>query len=93
MKKLTGIIALSLILASCGEEEVWMGVFYPDADWLSKYRTLGNYGTYGECRVALKYIMGIASSDNPTAECGKNCKYNTDYDIYTCEETVGLGER
>jgi len=87
MKKI--LLTLSLVLILCGCSDNWQATVYPNKNNLKAYKHLGTYSSLGECRRAcLVYLEDINASNKGDYECGKNCKYDSGYDMYICEETL-----
>ena len=83
------ILIQVLLLFLCGCVDNWQATVYPDKSDLKNYKHLGKFSSLEECRSAcLRYLKDIHSLNKGDYECGKNCKYNSAYDMYICEETL-----
>lgn len=68
----------------------WLGTFYFNKDNLTRYTINHELGSIDECR---DWVEGQADLYNiPEGvwdyECGKNCKYKEDSQMYLCQETL-----
>ena len=67
----------------------WQATVYPNKEDLTNYKHLGKFSSLEECRDAcLGYLEGINALNRGDYECGKNCKYKSESDLYMCEETL-----
>jgi len=77
----------SVIFTGCLDR--WQGTVYPNKQSLTNYRNIGEFASLEECRNAcLNYLEDINALEIGDYECGKNCKYNSDLDVYVCKETA-----
>lgn len=87
MKKIFLTLSLALFLSGCSDN--WQATVYPNKNNLKVYKNLGTFSSLEECRSAcLEYLEEIHASNRGDYECGKNCKYDSGYDMYICEETL-----
>ena len=77
-----------VVLASCFHEEMWSGWVYPDKANLLVDRPIGNYPSLGACRSAAKRMIAQEGWETADYECGLNCKYDAEWEIHICEETL-----
>ncbi|MBM2820264.1 MAG: hypothetical protein HW405_24 [Candidatus Berkelbacteria bacterium] len=68
----------------------WMGTFYPVRYDLTRYTLSPEFKSIEECR---DWVEGQTALYNRAEgyydyECGKNCKYHKDTNIYVCEESI-----
>ena len=85
------IFAFSLISLGAGcSKDAWRGFYYPDRSDLTRDFRSDNLNSLEECRewvdekrASLRILEG-----EDDYECGRNCKYKSDWDMYICEETV-----
>ncbi len=91
MKYFLSLLSALLLGAGCAGSETWLGFYYPDSGDLTVYQTSGELESLDECR---DWVDEQNSYYNPYGtrnydyECGSNCQYNSDYDMYSCDETV-----
>ncbi|MCB9798530.1 zinc-ribbon domain-containing protein [Candidatus Nomurabacteria bacterium] len=70
------------------QSEKWTGFYYPyglpsdESTWMIE----GDFNSYEEC---IDWIDEVSYGDEGfDYECGSNCKYETKYQSYVCEETL-----
>lgn len=86
MKKSILIYISIFFLYGCADN--WQATVYPNKGDLTNYKHLGKFPSLGECRDAsIGYLKDIHALNSGDYECGKNCKYKDEYDMYVCEET------
>ena len=71
-------------------KETWLGFYYPNSGNLYKYIQSSNFDSLDECR---SWVNSQVTIYNPSGsgydyECGKNCKFDKNAEIYVCKETV-----
>lgn len=72
------------------KKETWTGFYYPDMTDLDKVIQGPEFSSINECR---EWINSQVYIHNPSGEgydyeCGKNCRFDKDYQVHICEETV-----
>ena len=89
MKKLLGIVVLSLLLSGnvyAGWFGKWSGYVYPDASDLTVHVPAGTqYASLEDCRNACVGIIRTNNWQNADYECGYKCKFKDGINI--CKET------
>ena len=81
------VIAVYFIFFNNGS---WLGSYYPDENDLSEYIQSPELDSLEDCRV---WVSNQVPIYNPSGygydyECGKNCKFNKDYGVHVCKETL-----
>lgn len=76
------------LFSGCGNE--WIGFYYPDENNLTVHIQSSEIKSLEECR---NWVDAQISLNNPSGygydyECGRKCKFNKDYGLYVCKETV-----
>ena len=71
-------------------EDSWTGHYYPDKNDLTKSIQSPEFTSIEECRAWVENQVPIY---NPAGhgydyECGRNCRFDKDYGLYVCEETL-----
>ena len=94
MKKAFAIVIIVLAMWFVSDNlELWkkdnfVAIYYPNVNDLSKEIKIGQLGSIEECRSWIdnqKSLRGYKGGDD--YECGKNCKYKSEYEMYVCETT------
>lgn len=89
MKKVLLLIVIIFLLTGCSLGKQWTGFYYPDGLGFgideSRWQIEGGFKSKGEC---LDWIDEVSSGNtNFDYECGKKCKYNSEFDGYICKTT------
>lgn len=68
----------------------WIGFYYPDQYNLSKDVQSPELNSYEEC---VNWVNSQINLYNPSGdgydyECGKNCRFDSNYSLYICKETI-----
>jgi hypothetical protein len=81
------MLVQSVLLCACTSE--WTGYYYPNKNNLSRSIESPTFKSLDECRrwVNSQIYTYNPSGENYDYECGKNCKYNSDYGVNVCAET------
>jgi hypothetical protein len=91
MKRLLLLTPLLLLGAGCSQlGNNWMGFYYPNMHDLTKYEVSDTFATLDEChdwigRQQAKFDPEGVNLDD--SECGTNCEYKEEMDVYLCDET------
>jgi len=91
MKKILLIIVIfATIYFLFFNKETWEGFYYPDEADLTKHIQSPKFKTIDECRswVNSQVFIYNPSGEGFDYECGKNCRFNKDYQLYICKETI-----
>ncbi len=72
------------------QKDVWIGFYYPDETDLTQNTQSPELKSLDECR---NWVNSQVYLFNPSGygydyECGKNCKFDKNYQLYICEETL-----
>ncbi len=93
-EKSTALIILIIVILVGAyllfDNEVWIGFYYPDENNLSGHVQSPELNSLEECRT---WVNSQVLIHNPSGygydyECGKNCKFDKDYGLYICKETL-----
>ena len=94
-KKSTGSIILIITIFVGAyflffNNETWLGFYYPDENNLANHIQSSELKSLEECRA---WVNSQVPIHNPSGsgydyECGKNCKFDKDYELYVCKETL-----
>lgn len=70
--------------------ETWIGFYYPDEDNLTRHIQSPELNSLKECRAWMdsQILIYNPSGYGYDYECGKNCKFNKNYGLYICKETL-----
>lgn len=90
------LLMLGVCVLGAGCNESWMGFYYPDAGDLKVSIISQKFASLEECRnwVAGRRNLRTRTVDEDGEpiqddyECGKNCKFDKDMDVYVCKETT-----
>ena len=91
MKKIINLILLILLIIVIKKlftRNIYIGFFYPDAQNLTDWKRSGELKSLEECRDWVYSQVSYYKDNSWDYECGKNCKYKSEFDIYYCEETL-----
>ncbi len=71
-------------------KETWMGFYYANKDDLTKHIQSPELESIEECRgwVNRQVYIYNPADHMYDYECGKNCKFDKDYGLYVCKETI-----
>ncbi|MFA7654334.1 MAG: hypothetical protein WCX97_04885 [Candidatus Magasanikbacteria bacterium] len=80
----------TIFLLNSIKGERWQGYYYPNEDNLAYNLQSPEFKSLEECRFWVNSQVAIY---NPAGygydyECGKNCKFNKDFEAYVCKETI-----
>jgi len=93
-KNISGIIVVILIVAGIwffwGGKETWLGFYYPDENNLTNHIQSPELKSLEECRAWVDFQVPIhnPSGSGYDYECGRKCKFDKDYGLYVCKETL-----
>tara|TARA_Y100000310_G_scaffold336457_1_gene421045 strand:+ start:3375 stop:3668 length:294 start_codon:yes stop_codon:yes gene_type:complete len=93
-KTTTSIILIVVVLLGAYflffNNETWLGFYYPDEDNLTNHTQSPELKSLEECHVWVNSQVQIhdPSGSGYDYECGKNCKFDKDYGLYVCKETL-----
>lgn len=85
------LIIVLLVLYFCFfKKETWVGFYYPDVSDLTKSIQSPTFKSLDECRVWVNSQVHLynPSGEGYDYECGKNCRFDKDYQVYICKETI-----
>lgn len=89
---LGGLLILGGIYFFGDRGKEWIGFYYPNKFDLSQYIRSPELNSFEECKEWVEtQIPPNASFDeilNSDYECGEKCKFNTEWQVYVCEQTV-----
>ncbi len=89
MKKLFLLLLISILLSGCSENSDWTGFYYPDKNnigdefsWIIE----PGLNSLEECQDWVADTAG--TNTNYDYECGYKCRYDNNYGMNICEETL-----
>ncbi len=94
MKQTGSIIAIIVLLIVAYflffQGDTWLGHYYPDRTDLTKSIRSPEFTSLEECRAWVENQVPIynLTREGYDYECGKNCRFEKDYGIYVCAETL-----
>ena len=65
----------------------WTGWVYPDGSNLENSVRLGEFESFEQCRAAAVTVLETMQSYGGDFECGRRCRFDTNYGLHVCEET------
>lgn len=89
------VLALALVVAACNRsQDRWTAFVYPPGATTQDVRHAahGDYDTFEHCKAAAIAALRdhTPAASPPSAgsyECGLSCRYDSDVDMYVCNET------
>jgi len=93
-KTTTSIILITIVLLGAYflffNNKTWFGFYYPDENNLTNHIQSPELKSLEECRA---WVDSQVPIHNPSGsgydyECGKDCKFDKDYGLYVCKETL-----
>lgn len=90
MKKLF-LVPFLFLLVGCNKVDNWTAIYYPDKNDLDFYTKQSGWIDLEACQDNAMYLgteNGLVGLENGTYECGKNCEFNLDLEMFICEETI-----
>lgn len=93
-KSATSIVLIIIVLVGVYwfffNNETWLGFYYPDENNLTKYIQSSELKSLEECRAWVDSQIPIhnPSGSGYDYECGKNCRFDKNYRLYVCKETL-----
>lgn len=89
MKKTIALFISILFFTSCSAYSNWTGFYYPDADNIgdeSLWKIQPGFETIDDCRDWIKEVS--IGNNNFDYECGYGCRYEKEYEMNICKETI-----
>lgn len=84
---LIGPALLLLPLVGCDRPGPWTGWVYPDGENDVVGITLSGFDTFEECQAAtIAQLRNLPDPDRGSYECGRSCRWNSDYRANICKE-------
>lgn len=80
-------IGLLALISACFQDS-WRAIIYPNKNDLTKDIRLAEFKSLEECRSAASSYISANNFTNADYECGLNCEFNKDMDLYICKETL-----
>ena len=79
----------SAVMAAAIAKDVWKGHVYPNSSDLRDNIYIGDYPSFDVCRdTAINILRRTEWIATGAFECGLNCRYEEEWDMYICKETV-----
>lgn len=71
-------------------KDTYVGFYYPNQDNLLEYYRSSELKSLEDCRnwISMQSEIRDPGGLGFDYECGKNCKYKKDSDLYVCDETL-----
>jgi len=84
------IIFSSILISGCQKKDKWQAVFYPNGclECEDKYIYSPVFENSNDCINWAERKKLERNNPNDDYECGKNCRWEKEYKINVCEETL-----